>query len=382
MTKNLIENEKIQEQKMFPEHILLRYLYTGDGELLEQIGEYGNISQWNAWKCAVLVEIKGLFFDREEENCASILQKELRRNFFYMNLNARQSLLLFSDTHCDYRLVSNQIYTLLRRRYPITIYLAVSRRFEGCKELPVILRELERQMEEMFYHPDSHIFFCEEDELEYAGKEVQDYNLVQKIAEDVSRKDVEQLRKHFHVLEEKYRENTTFSAMYVKFVFSNVIQEIFQERKFSEYRQLSSEIDRLYSSSSLKEILQVVKENIQAYITFIQEIRKESMDEVEIARSYIREHCQDELSLEMLVKKVQLPPGYFSFVFGKEMGMSPPRFQHMCRMEKARDLMVYEKKTKEQAARETGFRNLGYFSARFLDYFGFLPEEAKQSEEE
>ena len=57
---------------------------------------------------------------------------------------------------------------------------------------------------------------------------------MEKISEDISRKDVDQLKKHFECLVKKYENDTRFSAMYVKFVFSNVIQELFQENQFSE----------------------------------------------------------------------------------------------------------------------------------------------------
>lgn len=51
------------------------------------------------------------------------------------------------------------------------------------------------------------------------------------------------------------RKDTRFSAMYVKFVFSNVIQELFQENQFSEEYKLDHEVERLYSCTNLKQIL-------------------------------------------------------------------------------------------------------------------------------
>ena len=53
--------------------------------------------------------------------------------------------------------------------------------------------------------------------------------------------------------------------MYVKFVFSNVIQELFQENQFSEERRLDHEIERLYSCTDLKQILSITQENIREY---------------------------------------------------------------------------------------------------------------------
>lgn len=104
-------------------------------------------------------------FDTSEEDFPEELQKELRRMFFYLNLNERQSLLFFQDVYCDYILVANHLYTFLKRNFMVRFYLAVSRKFEGYECLPEILSQLEQQMEEKFYNPDKHIFSCEEEHL-------------------------------------------------------------------------------------------------------------------------------------------------------------------------------------------------------------------------
>lgn len=99
-------------------------------------------------------------------------------------------------------------------------------------------------MEEKFYHPDMHVFTNEGDENHPVSAETQDSRLMEKISEDISRKDVDQLKKHFECLVKKYENDTRFSAMYVKFVFSNVIQELFQENQFSEEYKLDHEVER------------------------------------------------------------------------------------------------------------------------------------------
>ena len=56
------------------------------------------------------------------------------------------------------------VYSLLKRLHPARFHLAVSRRFDGYRELPGIMEQLEQQMEEKFYHPDIHIYTSEEEE--------------------------------------------------------------------------------------------------------------------------------------------------------------------------------------------------------------------------
>ena len=197
------------------------------------------------------------------------------------------------------------------------------------------MSQLEQQMEEKFYHPEKHIFSNEEEHLKMAMGEVQDSHLMQMISEDISRKDTELLRKHFLTLKEKYTDNTKYSAMYIKFVFSNLIQELFQEDQFSGERRLEHEIDRLYNCRNIMEILQVTEYNICEYEKFLERSMSESRNEVAVVKNYIYQHYDEDLNLETLAEKVYLSSGYLSFIFKKETGMNLNRYIRVFRMEKA-----------------------------------------------
>ena len=260
---------------------------------------------------------------------------DLHQNFFYLNLNTRQSVLFFSDVYCDYQLVAKHLYDILAE-VSVSFHLAVSSRFEGHEALPEIMSQLEQTMEEKFYHPDVHVFTNERDENHPVNAETQDSRLMEKISEDISRKDVEQLKKHFECLVKKYENDTRFSAMYVKFVFSNVIQELFQENQFSEERKLDHEVERLYSCTNLKQILAITQENIKEYEEFLERSMSDSRDEVASVKNYIYQHYAEDLSLETLAEKVYLSSGYLSFIFKKETGMNLNRFIRVVAHGKAR----------------------------------------------
>lgn len=201
---------------------------------------------------------------------------------------------------------------------------------------------------------------------------------MQKISEDISRKDTEQLWKHFRCLADKFQANTQFSAMYVKFVFSNVIQELFQENRFSEERRLEKEIDRLYSCNDIREIIKVTEENIREYEAFLERSMSESRDEVAAVKNYIYQHYGDDLNLEMLAEKVYLSSGYLSFIFKKETGMNLNRFIRVFRMEKAKELLCTTNMKVAQVSEEVGFANVSYFCRSFREYYGSSPESYRK----
>lgn len=372
------ENREIRRQNFLQQYFLQNFLYSGKKEILEKAGEFVDLDKWNRWHCAILIETDTAFFDTAEENFPGELQKELRRVFFYLNLNERQSLLLFQDVYCDYLLVANHLYTFLKRNYMVRIYLAVSRKFDGCECLPEILGQLEQQMEEKFYHPEKHIFSCEEEELKMVAGEVQDSQLMQMISEDISRKDTEQLWKHFECLKEKYSSNTQFSAMYIKFVFSNVIQELFQENQFADEHRLEQEIDRLYSCGNIMDILKVTEDNIREYEKFLERSMSESRNEVAAVKNYIYQHYGEDLNLEMLAEKVYLSSGYLSFIFKKETGMNLNRFIKVFRMEKAGEFLHDTNMKVAQISEKVGFANVSYFCRSFREYYGCSPESYRK----
>ena len=372
------ENREIRRQNFLQQYFLQNYLYSGKKEILEKAGEFVDLDKWNGWHCAILIETDTAFFDTAEENFPGELQKELRRVFFYLNLNERQSLLLFQDVYCDYLLVANHLYTFLKRNYMVRIYLSVSRKFDGCECLPEILGQLEQQMEEKFYHPEKHIFSCEEEELKMVAGEVQDSQLMQMISEDISRKDTEQLWKHFECLKEKYSSNTQFSAMYIKFVFSNVIQEFFQENQFADEHRLEQEIDRLYSCGNIMDILKVTEDNIREYEKFLERSMSESRNEVAAVKNYIYQHYGEDLNLEMLAEKVYLSSGYLSFIFKKETGMNLNRFIKVFRMEKAGEFLRDTNMKVAQISEKVGFANVSYFCRSFREYYGCSPESYRK----
>ena len=372
------EQQSIKEKSFLQQYFLQSYLYSGDRERLKEAEGIVDFAIWEQWHCAILIESDESFFDSASDEVPLEIQAELRRSFFYLNLNGRQSLLLFKDVYCDYTLVAKNVYSLLKRLHPARFHLAVSRRFDGYRELPGIMEQLEQQMEEKFYHPDIHIYTSEEEEEKNTGEEEQDSRLMEKISEDISRKDVKQLWSHFHSLASKYQSNTQFSAMYVKFVFSNVIQELFQENQFSEERKLDHEVERLYSCTDLKQILAITQENIKEYEEFLERSMSDSRDEVASVKNYIYQHYAEDLSLETLAEKVYLSSGYLSFIFKKETGMNLNRFIRVVRMEKAKELLCNSNMKVAQVSEQVGIPNVSYFCRSFREYYGSSPESYRK----
>ena len=377
------QKQKAEKEKNFLlQYFLQAYLYSGNEEVLKKAGDILDASSWEQWHCAILIESDKTFFDTVSDSIDKELMEDLHRTFFYLNLNTRQSVLFFSDVYCDYQLVAKHLYDLLKQKYPGSFHLAVSSRFEGHEALPEIMSQLEQTMEEKFYHPDMHVFTNEGDENHPVSAETQDSRLMEKISEDISRKDVDQLKKHFECLVKKYENDTRFSAMYVKFVFSNVIRELFQENRFAGEHRLDLEVDHLYGCSTIQEIIEVTEKNIRQYEEFLDRSMSESRDEVAAVKNYIYNHYAEDLNLETLAEKVYLSSGYLSFIFKKETGMNLNRFIRVFRMEKAKELLRITNMKVAMVSEQVGFANSSYFCRSFREYYGSSPESYRKGNNE
>lgn len=372
------ETEK-KERDFLPPYFLQNYLYSGNQEILSQAEEFVDMDQWKSWNRMIMIETDKNFFDSGERFFLEALSDTIHRKFYYLNIGATQSLLFFSDVYCDYFLVARQIYQFLKQKYIGGFYVGVSRHFEKMQEMPTVLEELEKLLEGKFYNSQKNVFSEDEEEQYRRPTESQDSQIMQKISEDIRRKDPEQLREHFRILADKYREKNKHSAMYVKFVFSSVIQELCQDQQFAEERKLEREVEKLYRCSNMDEVLALTEGSIAQFEELLEYSMKELRGKIPAVKSYVYEHYGENLGIDMLADRFDLSPGYLSYLFKKETGISLKRFIRVFRMEKAGELLCTTDKNIVQISKAVGFSNVSYFYRSFWRYYGCSPESYRKT---
>lgn len=347
---------------------LLNYLYgrkeceTNQYECLRDI--------WDSWHCMLLIEANLPFFDRDCDNTQEEIEAELHKDITYLNLNSNQSLILFKNPNCDYILMARKIYTLLKLKYEACFHLAVSSVFYGHEEMPGILKKMERWLESKFYHIMDHILTNDDEELDSISKEALDYKLIEKMNHDVNRKDAESLTRHFARLAEKYRDSSRFSAVYVKFVFSNVVDMLFQDKEFADKRNLAEEISEIYSGNSASCVVDVARRNIDAYLEYLKQLEQSRNDTMQKVIAYMDHNLERELNSEVLGELTGLDPGYLSTRVRQITGVNLFRRLYVERMEKAKVLLENEKLSTEMTAKKVGYRSTEAFFRMYYSYFG------------
>jgi AraC family transcriptional regulator len=77
------------------------------------------------------------------------------------------------------------------------------------------------------------------------------------------------------------------------------------------------------------------------------------------------------ISLEDLAAVARMSPFHFNRAFRRSTGLPPHQYLTMLRMERAKGLLLENRKTVEEIAKSVGFRNLSHFRRQFRRFAGF-----------
>ena len=377
LEKNTQKGEIARQQDDLGKYFLQNFLYDGKEEngtkaaelLCQDGGQYTHM---------ILAGGEDCFFEVDEEKLLGQLREHMSRQFLYLNVAANESLFLFQERYADYETVAKELYQFFKNKYYEECYLAVSEEITDWQELPEVFSGLEEVLAEKFYQPRQKIFFAGEVQETREMDEAEESQVLNNIKEDIQYKDSIHLRQDFQKLERKYRESMKFSEMYVKFVFSNIVKDIYEEINPGDVKALSKMIDRLYRCRKIEDVLAITEQVVCELEKFVQEQNKGFRNEVMKVKQYIHHHYAENLNVENLARQVYLSPGYLSVVFKEETGVNLNRYVRDIRMKKSRELLENTSMKISQIAKEVGFSNNSYFCRSFREYFGSTPESCRK----
>lgn len=132
----------------------------------------------------------------------------------------------------------------------------------------------------------------------------------------------------------------------------------------TDYRQIRAETRHLLER--MRQSYQ--KHNAELEADIIQQIKQ-----------YILEHAHQDISLEVIGKKVGLSPFYISKIFKEQLGINYINFLTMCRIEKAKKMMRDPEKSLKEITFEVGYHDPNYFSKVFKKMCHTSPTEYRKT---
>lgn len=373
------EQRRLKEEENLKKYFLLNYLYTGNEDEVRKLEEIAS-GEFDGYTRMILAGSSDNFFESEEEPISFALKEKIGRNFFYLNLNSNESLFLFSEKYAKYEHLADQMYQFFHQHYDAECYFVVSEQIGGIREMPGQLQKMEQLLEEQFYQPKQHVFVVGHKPEEVSLEAVRDAEVLESISADIKYKDMTRLWQDFLLLKQRYCKEKQFSEMYVKFVFSGIVKEIFQAMPSVGEKELSRTVDRLYRCRTIREVLRITEKCIRDLEKVQQENNGGFRREVAQVKNYICHNYDQNLSVEMLAEQVYLSAGYLSAVFKEETGMNLNRFIREVRMNKAKEMLGDTNMKITQIAKAVGFSNTSYFCRSFREFFGNSPESCRRGD--
>lgn len=360
------------------EHALYGLL---NGKSVEDVkaesGELVDLKEFEKIRCLLLLEFASDFYNRTGVGIRDEILQVVGEESVYLNLNPQQSVLLLPcDDNSIVKRTAEAVVDYIRETYQEGCYIAIASGITEAGQLEKAYNEAENLMESRFYEPERRIYFP--DTEEGCGEESEDTNddtLMKQMKQDIRIKDIAGLREHFGRLCEKYRKKTDFSQIYIKFVFSNLLKDIYTGMPDMDENQLNEEVTKLYSITDFHTIMDMVNKNIDRLEESFDSSSSVVHREIETVKQYIYDHYNEELSVEDLAKSVFMAPSYLSHVFKKETGQNISKFIKTYRMEKAREMLENTHHKIVHISNAVGYPNVSYFCQSFREYFGISPQK-------
>lgn len=387
-----IDSEKIEQGKVEKsiEYLKQHYLYSlvnglAVGEMRDMKLD-GSIMDEDYSKL-MLVEFERSFFGNGDNDFLNNLNERLKEigvEFQYLNLNTEQCVIFFKDHDkgdAYWKRVASKIQSMIRQKYNVTAYIAISRSFSKTEDIPEAFEEAENLMENRFYQSETKIYLSYENGQSNLSDSMDDDTLMKQMKQDIKMKDTDSLRIHFDKLCTKYKKKTDFSQVYVKFIFSNLLKDFYDNIPDVGEFELNNEIEKLYKAVDFQTVIDIVNINIKRLEDSFSSNPQMVHREIESVKQFIYEHYGEELGVERLAEMVYMAPSYLSCVFKKETGQNLSKFIKAYRMEKAKEMLEESHKKIVTISNEVGYPNVSYFCQSFREYFGISPQKYRSQGE-
>lgn len=256
----------------------------------------------------ILIEFNTDFFGKYDGGDANILTLADCMGdieYQYLNLNTQQSVILIKDEAkaLSMDLLKNMLEKLHNYIFGKTgqfMYAAVSDIIDDYHRISDMMDELENLMSNKFYQTNNYIFTNDISDKMPVFVQIDDDVLMKQMKQDIKMKDVTFLRIHFDALCKKYRSQSNFSHIYIKFVFSNLLKDFYDALPGTNEDEFASQIDKLYTSEDFNCIMDIVNHNIDILEKSFISNPLTMHREIETVKEYIHNHYSEELGAQQL----------------------------------------------------------------------------------
>lgn len=385
LEESKIEKERKEESISFlKEHILFSLINGSRKEELLDKTKYMDLSFLKSYRRMILLETNSDFFGKADVTSLYEWLEQAEISFQYLNLNLQQSVVFLENEKEDsyYIELAQWLCDRIEKEYQEKCYIAVSDPMTEASDLYEVFESLEKRMENKFYQSGQTVFGPAESDGENVLVQIDDDTLMKQMKQDMKMKDIDSLREHFNGLCNKYRNRKNFSHIYIKFIFSNLLKDFYENTPNHKEQELNDEIDRLYRAEGFDTVMEILEKNLDRLSETFGQNPQMLHREIESVKDYIYEHYSEEIGVDLLAQKVYMAPSYLSHIFKKETGQNLSKFIKAYRMEKAKEMLEETHEKIVQISYAVGYPNVSYFCQSFREFYGVSPQKFRNTGEE
>lgn len=349
-----------------------------NGSNISELAKNNNLSFLEEYHRMILIDFNKDFFSGKGIEFKENFAKEKFPELKYVNLNQQQGLFLCKATDDLVKLAENIIGKVFVF-YHEKCYAAISSEFMDCYGMRAAMEELDSLIEDKFYYSPGEVFCADRENDNDAGVSTEDDMLIKKIKQAIKLKDIRGLRSNYEKFGSKYRNRTNFSQVYVKFLFANILKDIYEAIPGAGEERFGLEVDALYRVNDINSVVAVIGKAIDKFESAVMENPSTHHKELSIVKEYIYENYGNEISVDKLAEMVFMSASYLSSVFKRETGENLSYFIKAYRMERAKEMLESTVYKIGDISNKSGYPNVSYFCSTFRTHFGVSPQKYREN---
>lgn len=376
---------KTQNDLFIRRYILFCYINGTSLKLLSQ--EYNstyNLDFLNGYSKIFMLEFGNGFF----ENAGLLFDKEvlplLNFEYDYLNLNNSQSLIfIIKPTYSfniNYRETAELLLNVIKEKYNTNCYISISNNIKSSEDITTEISSLENLINNKFFLSDTYIFANDEMYENQLNDPEFDHKLISEIHKDIENKNIISLRQSLELFYKKYHNKNRISQIYIKFILSSLIKDIYKVLPTNESNEESTKIEKIYKLNTFNDIWNEIISLVDRLETHVHQNTASGSNAVDLVKQYIAVHYGKDLNLDILASHVYLTPRYLSYIFIQETGCGMNKYIKAVRMQKAKELLENTNMKIASICEQVGYNNVSYFCQSFREFYGKSPEKYRKKD--
>ncbi|WP_443595466.1 response regulator transcription factor [Agathobacter sp.] len=377
------KNEEVKNQMtVFMYGFLLsQYIATGNRQYMDELVSFAQMNDLNTVGLVsniILLWVDSAFWEENADRVIGRIKERFASRAEAVSLGDNYVLILLWENHYSRSgYMAEGIYYMLTEVYGQQCYIAVGSGISDIYEIHDSCQRLLKLMENRFFADNNGIYYEDDDEL-VERDESERSECIGRLLMYIRKRDIELVRKEYGHLKLMMFQNKSDSETFVKFVFAEIVLELYNAAHGSVYGLGKQQVEKLFEAGSLSELYNIIEENLCIYEENIATDDKQIRKDIALVKSYIKAHLSEKINLESLADMVFLSPGYLSLIFKQSTGDTVSHYIISQRIDEAKRLLETTNMKVNQICERVGIDNVSYFGQQFKMFCGMSPSEYRK----